>query len=968
MLNLTIEPTQCILDGISLYESIDISILDKLINSKLLKTTFNNKICANIFANEKEQLIKYKALFKKINHAVIKYKRSKGNPYGRSNPEHGLGLHNLRREIRQTLTKGRFRDIDIKNCHPVILLQLIQHAGIPTIQLKSYVENRQDWFNLITGAYQCTEEQAKTLMILYTYGGGFKKWIDKEKLDESFEELPELTAFKNEVRHYHGVITRRNSHLEKVAKKIKDESGLIDITNVEGTVCAYFLQEYEVRILETLYNYCIENNVIKNRVAVLCADGMMIEAESYNESLLTIFNEIVKEKIGFDLTFVEKPMTQDYLDILDINVIPEPLPEPVIDIKIDYADIIPKDLMYMFSGITGLDENYKKTSNPNSFGDFTIASVVAKKYGERFVCASIKNNIWYEFNNHKWSYCDSGHSLKAIISGDFYDCLKKVYILIKEKYINKYDEEQLKKYKIVILFNQLVQIMDRVLKSSELKNIMTEIKGILYQEKFIEKLDTNSYLLCCSNGVIDIKQKLFREGRPEDMCSLSTNIPYLTADEVNEEYNDEATELADFFDKLMPFESMRTYLLEHTAGSLIGMNSSQTFNNFIGVGANGKSTFINLTEKTFGDYFTTVPSTLITQKKPSIGGASPEIASLRGVRYAIMQEPSKGETMNEGIMKQLTGETSNKGLTGRFLFQDSISFMPMFSMGVCTNVKLNIKSNDSGTWRRIRLVEFNSIFANKGDDGYDEHNPLCFRKNINLNMEKLAIPFLSFLVNCVFETQGVIKECEMITNATNEYRFQQDRVGRFIREVVVPCNGATTNKNMISSVCNQWFETNYKFRINNSLLFEELDKTYECLRGSYHGFNIITDNISENIETKEQTFIKQFKRQFSITNDKNDFIKSVEICEWAKMKSLKVNTSKAINLILLNEYKLDSKNKEHYKTKKINGKPEWCWFGIKKNDAVKEIEYEKETTAEYEADEDADTDVEIYEEEVSSSK
>lgn len=321
MLNLTIEPTQCILDGISLYESINISILDKLINSKLLKTTFNNKICANIFENEKDQLIKYKALFKKISHAVIKYKRSKGNPYGRCNPVGGLGLHNLRREIRQTLTKGRFTDIDVKNCHPVILLQLIQHAGIPTIQLKSYVENRQDWFNLITGAYQCTEEQAKTLMILYTYGGGFKKWIDKEKLDESFEELPELKAFKNEVRHYHGVITRHNPHLLKVAKKIKFDSGLLDTTNIEGTVCAYFLQEYEVRILETLYNYCIDNNIIKNRVAVLCADGLMIETENYDESLLTIFNKIVKEKIGFDLMFVEKPMTQDYLDILDNNLI-----------------------------------------------------------------------------------------------------------------------------------------------------------------------------------------------------------------------------------------------------------------------------------------------------------------------------------------------------------------------------------------------------------------------------------------------------------------------------------------------------------------------------------------------------------------------------------------------------------------------------------------------------------------------
>jgi hypothetical protein len=55
---------QSVLDGLQLYELIDLTLLDKLINSKLLKETFN-KICSNIFKNEKEQLLKYKALFKR---------------------------------------------------------------------------------------------------------------------------------------------------------------------------------------------------------------------------------------------------------------------------------------------------------------------------------------------------------------------------------------------------------------------------------------------------------------------------------------------------------------------------------------------------------------------------------------------------------------------------------------------------------------------------------------------------------------------------------------------------------------------------------------------------------------------------------------------------------------------------------------------------------------------------------------
>jgi phage/plasmid-associated DNA primase len=47
---------------------------------------------------------------------------------------------------------------------------------------------------------------------------------------------------------------------------------------------------------------------------------------------------------------------------------------------------------------------------------------------------------------------------------------------------------------------------------------------MLYQrKKFIERLDTNPYILCCSNGVIDLKIRFLETGTPEDMCSLSTN-------------------------------------------------------------------------------------------------------------------------------------------------------------------------------------------------------------------------------------------------------------------------------------------------------------------------------------------------------------------------------------------------------------------------------------------------------------
>ena len=64
---------------------------------------------------------------------------------------------------------------------------------------------------------------------------------------------------------------------------------------------------------------------------------------------------------------------------------------------------------------------------------------------------------------------------------------------------------------------------------------------------------------------------------------------------------------------------------------------------------------LELTGVVLGDYKASCPITLITSKRSSIGSSSAEIAKLKGKRYVVMQEPSKGDVINEGIMKEITG-------------------------------------------------------------------------------------------------------------------------------------------------------------------------------------------------------------------------------------------------------------------------------------------------------------------------
>ena len=127
---------------LTLYEPIDINVLNKLINSDLLKTVFHNPLCKG-YDNEKQYLINYSKLVKKGKATVI-YNKAKGIKYGRVNPHKALGLFSIRREIRHTLCKGTFIDIDIENCHPVILLQICEANDIGCKYLKRYVDERQN--------------------------------------------------------------------------------------------------------------------------------------------------------------------------------------------------------------------------------------------------------------------------------------------------------------------------------------------------------------------------------------------------------------------------------------------------------------------------------------------------------------------------------------------------------------------------------------------------------------------------------------------------------------------------------------------------------------------------------------------------------------------------------------------------------------------------------------------------------
>jgi P4 family phage/plasmid primase-like protien len=338
---------------------------------------------------------------------------------------------------------------------------------------------------------------------------------------------------------------------------------------------------------------------------------------------------------------------------------------------------------------------------------------------------------------------------------------------------------------------------------------MREAMEIFFDKDFSNNRDSNPYLMCFTNGVFDFKTKQFRDGYPQDYITKTTKIPYIPYDENDINCRMISEEIIIFMEQLFPQEDLCRYMWDHLSSVLIGLKKEHVFNIYRGSGSNGKSLLTDLMTQSLGDYKGVVPITLVTDKRSTIGAANPEVMKLKGVRYAVMQEPSKDATINEGIMKELTG---GDPLLGRALYSNSEIFVPQFSLVVCTNALFEIKSNDDGTWRRMKLVDFLSKFVSEGETHTDD-TKYVFPKDKNLK-EKLPIwapVFISMLVKRVCETNGEVEDCPQVISSSNKYRQSQDAISGFIMEKIikVDMNPYGVNQTSLNNTFKEWFQMNY---------------------------------------------------------------------------------------------------------------------------------------------------------------
>ena len=477
-------------------------------------------------------------------------------------------------------------------------------------------------------------------------------------------------------------------------------------------------------------------------------------------------------------------------------------------------------------------------SNSKSLVDNDVAEILYQLNKDTYVCSSFKENKWYRFSGHRWLFNDSGVSLSISISTE----LKDLYIKKREETfrqmqsnidftpddgdaLDKKDKKD-KTNPVRVRLQQLVTIADKLGMTTEKKNVMTQAKEKFWDTDFTKKLDTNPDLICFKNGVVDFKNKVFRNGLPEDYLSMCTNINYLDIDKEPEKYAKTVEEINTFMDQLFPEKELREYMWDHLASTLTGYTTAQTFNMYIGIGQNGKSVLVNLMSKILGDYKEDAAVSLLTGPPPKAGAATPELMALKGKRYVVMQEPTKGDKINDGTMKLFTSGIDT--ISGRQLYGTSESFIPQMKLVVCSNIMLEVKTNDHGTWRRIRVVNYKSLFTENPVKG-DSEKPYQYKIDYKITdkFDDWKEVFAAMLVKRVFKTDGNVKDCDIVMAASNKYRESQDYIAEFIRDNIIVDSNGKIKKTELNNTFKIWYESNYGKRIDNLKdLHEYMDKKF----------------------------------------------------------------------------------------------------------------------------------------------
>jgi len=436
------------------------------------------------------------------------------------------------------------------------------------------------------------------------------------------------------------------------------------------------------------------------------------------------------------------------------------------------------------------------------------------------------NKKWYVYDNHHWEELE--------------DDLIPLRKMILDLY--RYNNDMVQVYKDETSIMRNLQKLERDLGDTSFQNNVINQCMVYYKDKeFYEKLESKSNLLCFNNGVFDLNEMKFRDGKLDDYVTIQ--IKYEYTQEKSDKYND----ILEFFKNIMPKKDNREFLQKFLGSSLLGRNSEQIFVIFTGSGANGKSILNELLELTLGSNYVPTDSTTLTSTNEK-GSPSPELLDLRNARIMSCQEPSDKRKFNTETIKKITGGDI---MVTRALYNGNMEkFVCKAQLIISCNDIPDLDKLDGGIRRRLRVLEFPTKFVKTPKRSNEKKRDNKLNEKIKDWKNDMFIWLLEGLE--LYRKEG-LEMTEDMLNETNLYQNEQDIFYEYANSNLEVCDKCNECKKCL----------NNEDCLDNRISLSELWKNFR----SWHNSN---NNIKESKFNKEikEMFKDNFRKKMWV-NGKN---------------------------------------------------------------------------------------------------
>ena len=391
-------------------------------------------------------------------------------------------------------------------------------------------------------------------------------------------------------------------------------------------------------------------------------------------------------------------------------------------------------------------------SNDEDFTPFEWSEIgMAELFGivyanEARYCPEYKS--WYVYDGAAWRR-DEG---SVLVSQKM-----KEFTRIMTLYCGEIeDDDKRKAYMTFISKMGDRRLRDRILKDAEGELTISATE-----------FDSNPYLINCTNGTYDLRDRTFREHDWRDFLTMQTNFKGTVERSVKCE------RWIKFIDEVTEGDKDKADFLQRALGySLLGMSNEECM--FILHGKttrNGKSTLLNTIEYMLGDYAKVAPVGMICRgdRQKDAEAASPTLAGLKGKRFVTMAESNEYGKLDEEKIKQLTG---GEEISARALYQHAITYKPQFTLWLSCNDLPSVTDQSLFASKRIKVIEFNRHFTSEEQDTHLK-DELC-------EPDAMKGIFMWLVRGYIRYTERGLVMSDSLRRVVNQYEKDNDTVFQFL--------------------------------------------------------------------------------------------------------------------------------------------------------------------------------------------